>query len=254
MEYISLTQSNIASEHICCAISDRKCKESYEAKKSWLTEEFSKGYEFIRLDERAKVFIEFGPAENSWLPIAADNYIALGCFWVSGKYKGAGHGKQLLGKAKLTAEKLGKNGLVTVVGKKKKGFMSDTNWLKKQGFSICDEAPNDFVLLYFPLNDEAVPPRFLPHVQSPDIEFDGCVAYYSNRCPFSEYHVLSSLVESCNKRGIPLKIVKLDTLKKAQSCPSPATIFSLYYQGHFVTTDISACMDTRFDKYIKESI
>ncbi|WP_104399564.1 YoaP domain-containing protein [Vibrio penaeicida] len=252
MEYISLTQSNISTEHICCAISDRKCKESYEAKKSWLANELSKGYEFIRLNERAKVLIEFGPAESSWLPIKANNYLALGCFWVSGKYKGVGHGKQLLNKVKLAAEKLGKSGLVTVVGRKKKGFMSDTNWLKKQGFSICDEAPNDFVLLCLPLNTEREQPRFLPHVQSPRIEFNGCVAFYSNRCPFSEHHVLNSLVESCKKRDIPLKIIKLDTLEKAQNCPSPATIFSLYYRGCFVTTDISACMDTRFDKYIKE--
>ena len=28
--YITLTKENIANEHICCAFSDKKCKDSYE--------------------------------------------------------------------------------------------------------------------------------------------------------------------------------------------------------------------------------
>lgn len=250
MEYIELTDLNISTEHICCAFSDKKCQKSYAAKKAWLSNEFEQGYEFKRLDERAKVFIEYGPAENAWLPISASNYLALGCFWVSGKYKGKGHGKQLLALAITDAEKQGKAGLVTVVGKKKKHFMSDTKWLIKQGFKVCDEAPNGFVLLYFPMGDEHETPQFLTHIHSVEVESEGCVVYYSNRCPYSEYHVTESLVETCNKRNIPLKIVKIETMEQAKSCPSPATIFSLFYNGAFVTTDISVCMDTRFDKYV----
>jgi hypothetical protein len=39
-------------------------------------------------------------------------------------------------------------------------------------------------------------------------------------------------------------------MEKAQSSPAPATIFSLFYNGKFVTTDLSACMDSRFDKIV----
>lgn len=60
--YIELNTESITSEHTCCAISDKKCIESYQAKKSWLTNEFSNGYVFRQLDERVKVFIGFGPA------------------------------------------------------------------------------------------------------------------------------------------------------------------------------------------------
>ena len=35
---------------------------------------------------------------------------------------------------------------------------------------------------------------------------------------------------------------------QAQNAPTPATIFSLFYKGKFVTTDLSACMEQRFDK------
>ena len=41
--YITLTKENIADEHICCAFSDKKCKDSYELKKAWLKKEFDNG-------------------------------------------------------------------------------------------------------------------------------------------------------------------------------------------------------------------
>ena len=58
-QFIDLSPENIASEHICCAISDQKCSHSYQAKKDWLTKEFNNGYVFKRINERAKVFIEY---------------------------------------------------------------------------------------------------------------------------------------------------------------------------------------------------
>ena len=35
-KFITLTKENIDKEHICCAFSDKKCAESYAAKKAWL--------------------------------------------------------------------------------------------------------------------------------------------------------------------------------------------------------------------------
>lgn len=254
MEYIELTKNNIESEHICCAFSDKKCKESYQAKKRWLTDQFEHGYVFKRLDQRAKVFIEYGPAEEAWLPIHAPNYFALGCLWVSGKYKGRGHGKRLLSETILDAQQQNKEGLVAVVGKKKFHFMSDSKWLIRQGFIVCDETTDGFLLLFLPLQDITHKPHFLKQTQQNNIQSDGCTVYYSNRCPFAEYHVKNSLVETCDKRNIPLKIIKLETAEQAQASPSPATIFSLYYNDQFVTTDISVCMDTKFNKLITEKV
>jgi hypothetical protein len=39
-------------------------------------------------------------------------------------------------------------------------------------------------------------------------------------------------------------------MEQAQAAPTPATIFSLFLDGKFVTTDISVCMDSRFDKIV----
>ena len=248
-EIITLTRENIGKEHICCAFSDKKCQSSYESKKSWLKKEFDNGYVFRRLDERAKVFIEYVPAEKAWLPVVAPNYLMINCLWVSGQYKGKGYAKALLQSAIDDAKQQGKEGLVTVVGTAKLPFMSDTKWLLRQRFETVDKLSYGFSLLALKINKKAANPAFAESVSSGECpEKNGLVVYYSNRCPFTEYHVNTELTKTADKRNIPLKIIKLESMEQAQSAPTPATIFSLFYNGKFVTTDISVCMDSRFDK------
>jgi GNAT superfamily N-acetyltransferase len=254
MSYITLNQSNIENEHICCAISDKKCAASYALKKEWLKKEFENGFTFKRIDERAKVFIEYGPAEKAWVPVTAPNYMMLGCFWVAGKYKGNGHGKALLQEAIKEAKKQGRDGLVAVVGKKKFHFMSDTKWFLKQGFEECDSTPAGFSLLVLRFNEKAPLPHFnelAKDGECPDKK--GYVVYYTNRCPFTEYHVKESLSETAANRKLKVKVIKLGTMEDAQAAPTPATIFSLFHNGKFVTTDLSVCMDSRFDKIVAKS-
>jgi len=251
-KFITLTKENIANEHICCAFSDKKCKESYELKKDWLKKEFNNGYVFRRLDERAKVFIEYVPAENAWIPVDAPNYLMINCFWVSGQYKGKGYAKALLQSAIDDVIQQGKDGLVTVAGTTKLHFMSDTKWLLRQGFETVEKLPYGFSLLVKKIKDKAPGPAFKESILSGECPHKtGLVAYYSNRCPFSEFHINNSLPETAKKRNLPLKIIKLETLEQAQAAPTPATIFSLFYNGKFVTTDLSVCMDSRFDKVMK---
>ncbi|MEM6722090.1 MAG: YoaP domain-containing protein [Bacteroidota bacterium] len=253
--YMQLTPQNIADSHICCAFSDKKCADSYQAKKDWLTKEFANGYVFRRLDARAKVFIEYGPAETAWIPITAPNYININCFWVSGKYKKNGHGKALLQTAIDDAIAQKKDGLVTVVGTKKYHFMSDTKWLLRQGFEEVERISSGFSLLVKKINNTAETPKFNQSVKSGECpNKKGIVVYYSNRCPFAEFHAKDSLTVTAKNRNLPLEIIKLKTMEEAQNCPSPATIFSLFLDGKFVTTDLSACMDSRYDKVIAKAL
>ena len=253
-QLIQLNKNNISEEHICCAISDKKCSDSYQAKKDWLTKEFDNGYVFRRIDARAKVFIEYGPTENAWIPITAANYLNINCFWVSGKYKKNGYAKSLLKLAVNDAVEQGKDGIVTVVGTKKFHFMSDTKWLLKQGFKEIEKTSSGFSLLVLKLNKNAKNPIFNTCVKTGECDHkDGIVVYYSNRCPFSEFHAQNSIVETAKKRNLPLKIIKLNSISEAQLAPSPATVFSLFYNGKFITTDISVCMDSRFDKVMAKS-
>ncbi|MCL2141571.1 MAG: GNAT family N-acetyltransferase, partial [Methanimicrococcus sp.] len=185
-KFITLTKENIGKEHICCAFSDKKCAKSYEAKKEWLKREFDNGYVFRRLDERAKVFIEYGPAEKAWIPVDAPNYLMINCFWVSGQYKGKGYAKALLQTAIDDAKAQGKDGLVTVVGTSKFPYMSDTKWLLGQGFTAAEKLPYGFSLLVLKLNPKAKDPSFKKSVQSGECLEKGLVVYYTNRCPFTE--------------------------------------------------------------------
>jgi GNAT superfamily N-acetyltransferase len=252
-KFITLTKENIDMEHICCAISDKKCIDGYESKKDWLKNEFKNGYIFRRLDERAKVFIEYVPAEKAWIPVNAPNYLMLNCFWVSGQYKGKGYAKALLQTAIDDAKLQKKSGLVTIVGTKKFHFMSDPKWLLRQGFEIIEELPYGFSLLAKKLDTKAKNPSFSKSVENGECsEKKGLVVYYTNRCPFTEYNVNTELVKTAKDRKISLKIIKIETIKQAQSAPTPATIFSLFYNGKFVTTDISSCLSNKFDKIIKK--
>ncbi len=252
---IELNGDNIAEEHLCCAISDKKCKESYERKRNWLKKEFDNGYVFRRIDARAKVFIEYGPAEKGWAPIDAPNYLLVNCFWVSGQYKGKGYGKALLKTAIEDAKIQDKCGLVTVVGTKKFHFMSETKWLLKQGFVDCQRISSGFSLFVFKIDPNAQTPKFKESVIGGKCpEKKGIVVYFSNRCPYAEFHAKTSLTEAATKRNLPYKIIKLETMEQAQSAPSPATIFSLFFNGKFITTDISICMDNRFDKILEKEL
>jgi GNAT superfamily N-acetyltransferase len=252
---IKLDKFNIDKEHICCAFSDKKCKDGYELKKEWLKKEFDNGHVFRRIDARAKVFIEYGPAEKAWAPVDAANYLLINCFWVSGQYKGQGYAKELLRLALDDAKTQAKDGLVTIVGTNKFHFMSDTKWLLRQGFETIEATNSGFSLLVMKTNPEAENPKLKQSaVLGESTDKNGLVVYYSNRCPFAEFHVRTSLTDTAKTRNLPLKIIKLETMEQAQSAPSPATIFSLFYKGKFITTDLSVCMDSRFDKVMEKAL
>lgn len=251
--YITLTKESIEVEHICCAFSDKKCLDGYKMKKEWLKSEFDNGYIFRRLDARAKVFIEYVPAENAWCAVDAQNYMMINCFWVSGQYKGKGHAKALLRSAIEDAKAQGKVGLVTVVGTKKFHFMSDAKWLIGQGFETVEQLPHGFSLLALKLGEEVHDPVFKECVRRGECEDkQGLVVYYSSRCPFTDYYVNGSLRLLAEENGVPLKLIKIETKEQAQTVPSPATIFSAFYNGRFITTDMSICVASRFSKFLKE--
>ena len=185
--------------------------------------------------------------------MTAPDYLNINCFWVSGKYKKSGHGKALLQSAIDDAKSQNKNGLVTVVGTKKFHFMSDTKWLLRQGFEEIEQLSSGFSLLALKLKKEATNPTFNDSVKSVECpDKKGIVVYFSNRCPFAEFHTMNSLAETAENRNLALKVIKLKTMEEAQNAPSPATIFSLFLNGKFMTTDLSVCLDSRFDKVMNK--
>lgn len=242
-----VTKENIDDEHICCAFSDKKCIEGYQAKKAWLKNQFDHGYVFKKLDVRGKVFIEYGPAEESWLPIDAPGFMIINCFWVSGRYKGQGHGYALFQECEQGSKN--KNGIAVVVANKKQPFMSDKKFFQKQGFSLADTAKPYFELWYKPLKKEAQIPKFKTCAKEGICNVsEGLSVYYTNACPFTEYYVQHELKRVADERGLSLQINKLDR-HKAQNHFVPHTIYSLFYNGKFITQQVLS--EKMFDRFIK---
>jgi len=235
--FIKVNKQNIGGEHICCAFRSKAMAKGYSAKKAWLESAFDKGYVFHKLDVKGKVFIEYVPIEASWLPLSGKDFLVINCFWVSGRFKGQGHGKALLELCKEAAE--GKGGLVAITGEKKRPFMSDPRFLENQGFELIDSAPPFFRLWGKRLQEGAAFPKFLPSAKAGRSPYDeGLTVYYSYTCPFTLHYVEEVLQSFADKRGIPLRLIRIDSQKKGQAMPIPWIIHSVFYKGEFLTVKI----------------
>lgn len=248
MEIVTLSPENIEHEHICCAISDKKCSTGYNRKKDWLKKQFSKGYVFKKYDVKHKVFIEYCPAEIAWLPIEANGYMVINCFWVAGSYKGKGLGRQLL--EECINDSKNKKGIVVLTSDKKRPFLSDKKFFTKYGFVTSDSAPPYFELLIKKNEPDAKLPKFKKSAKENTCKNDkGLSVFYSNQCPFTDYYVNTELNEIAKQYRIPIDIKHINTRKAALSNPSAFTIYSVFYKGKFFTHEILT--KKRFDKLWK---
>ena len=53
MAFITLTPENVMSEHLCCAIADKKHQTGVNDKRNWLAERIKEGHVFRKLDAQA---------------------------------------------------------------------------------------------------------------------------------------------------------------------------------------------------------
>jgi len=200
MTLLKLNKLNLEDEHICCAISDKKCKEGYQKKKEWLTSEFENNYTFKKVNIRSKVFIEYTPIENSWLPLDGCNFMVINCFWVAGQFKGQGNGKKLLQQCFDDAKNM--DGIIAISSDKKRPFMTDPKFLKYHGFQIIDEAPPFFKLWGLKTNSKASFPKIKSSAKKgvcPNKK--GITAYYSNTCPFTDFYTNQRLKEYAKEKN-----------------------------------------------------
>lgn len=246
MEYIYVTKENLEKEHICCAISNNTdCQ--VVSKKEWLRDRFDEGLVFLKADIRGKCFIQYVPAENAWTPINADGYMYIDCLWVSGQYKGKGYAKELLEACVEDAKQKGMKGLVALSSEKKLPFLSDPKFLSYHGFEVADRANPSYVLYYLTFETDNTVPQFKEQVKNPSIKEKGWVLYYSAACPFTAKYV--PLIEAIAKeKNILFQSIKLSSTKEAQAAPAPFTIYSLFYDGKLVTTEILS--EKKFEKLV----
>ena len=170
MKYIRITKENIDKEHICCAMSGRQSV----AKKEWLRQRFDDGLVFYRSEERGKCFIEYIPAENAWVPIAADGYLYINCLWVSGSMKGHGYSNDLLEACIRDAKEQGKKGICILCAEgRKREFLADPKFLTYKGFCTADISDCGINLMYLPIESGIQPPHFKECAKHPVIKEAG---------------------------------------------------------------------------------
>lgn len=247
MEIIAVNRDNIATERICCAISDKKGECCVLSKKEWMSKRFEDGLVFKKLDVRGKVFIEYIPASKAWYPISADGYMHINCFWVSGQFKGKGFANRLLEQCMEDAKNAGLLGVTVISSPKKMPFLSDPGYLKYKGFKTADTAAPHYELLYLPFNESAPAPKFSDCAKKGRIEEKGMVLYYTNQCPHTAKYV-PVIRDIAEERGMALSIHKIETLEEAKNAPSPFTTYSFFYDGTFVTNEIFS--EKKFEKFL----
>lgn len=246
MELITLTHENLEQEHICCAISN-KTDPQVISKKAWLKERLDEGLVFLKCNVRGKCFIEYIPAEYAWAPVEAGGYMYINCLWVSGQFKGQGYSNLLLERCMEDSRAKGKKGLVILSSGKKRGYLSDPEYMKHKGFSCADTASPYFTLLYLPFDPKAEKPRFRPSVKEGAVTESGFTLYYTSQCPFTAKYV-PLLEEKARQQNAAFQTVHIQTREAAQHAPSPFTSFSLFYQGEFITHEILS--EKKFEKIL----
>lgn len=234
---ITVDASNIAQEHICCAIGNDKInRERADIKKNWMKQQFASGHTFKKADVRGKVFIEYTPAENAWFPIQADAYTFIQCLWVSGRYQGQGISPFLLDACEKDSKQ--KNGIIALTTTKKMPFLVDKKFYLKHGFKVVDKAAPYFELMVKKYREDAPNPQFMPQAKTGKINNKkGVVFYYTDLCPFISGH-MENMIKVVQERGMSCDVIKIENLQQAKTAPCPFGIFSVFLNGQFLTYEL----------------
>lgn len=234
-EYITLDTNTIPTEHLCCAISDKKHQAGVNTKRAWLSERVSEGHTFRKLNEKGKVFIEYAPLETAWVPVLGDNYLYIYCLWIAGKYKGQGHGKALLDSCIDDAKKQGKSGVCVLSREKKSPFLSDKKFMQKHGFETVDTIPDGYELLA--LSFDGTTPRFADGAKKQSIDSEELTIYYGLQCPYIP-NCIEQVKAYAEANNMPLNLICVDTLEKAKSLPCVFNNWAVFYRGAFQTVHL----------------
>lgn len=233
-EFKNIQLSNLASEHLCCAIADKKHQAGVKAKKTWLQDRIPEGHTFRKLDQNGKVFIEYAPLETAWVPILGDHYLYIYCLWVSGSFKGKGYGKSLLSYCIADGKSQEKSGICILSSKKKKPFLSEKKFMEKHGFTVVDQI-GDYELLA--LSFDGTLPSFTPEAKLESCSSSDLTIYYGHQCPYIP-DCISQIKQYCESHQIPLQLIAVDSLEKAKAVPCVFNNWAVFYKGKFETLHI----------------
>ena len=228
--YITLTPENLAREHLCCAIADKRHQQGVADKKTWLAARMPQGHVFRKLDARGKVFIEYAPLETAWVPVIGENYLYIYCLWINGEYKGKGYGKMLMEYCLADAKAKGRSGVCMLGAKKQKTWFSDQAFVKKFGFETVDSTLGGYELLA--LSFDGSRPSFTEAARQQRIDDERLTIFYGKQCPYIP-NCLEQVQTYCTDNAIPLQLIPVDSLEKAKNLPCVFNNWATFYKGRF---------------------
>jgi GNAT superfamily N-acetyltransferase len=234
-KFITITLGNMDTEHLCCAIADKKHQNGVDVKKAWLSQRISEGHVFRKLNEKGKVFIEYAPLDKAWVPVAGDNYFYIYCLWVSGSFKGKGYGKELLNYCIDDAKAQKKSGICIISSQKKKPFLSDKKFIQMFGFESVDTIDKEYELMA--ISFDGSKPKFLDNAKKQSISSKKLTIYYGLQCPYIP-NCIEQIENCCKENKIPVDLIKVDTLEKAKALPCIFNNWAVFYKGKFETVHL----------------
>ncbi len=233
-DFKTITLDQLESEHLCCAIGDKKHQCGVDVKKAWLKDRIAEGHTFRKLDERGKVFIEYAPLETAWVPVNGHNYMYIYCLWVSGSFKGKGYATSLLSHCIEDAMQRGKSGVCILSAKKKKPFLAEKGFMIKHGFEVVDSI-NEYELLA--RSFDGTKPSFASSARRGEIDSNDLTIYYSPQCPYIP-NCIEQVEHFCQSNKIPFEAIAVDTLEKAKTVPCCFNNWAVFWNGKFETVHL----------------
>ena len=116
---------------------------------------------------------------------------------------------------------------------KAKGMAFRPGLCKK--IQTVDTAPNGYELLA--LSFDGTKPRFAPHAKKQQIENKELTVFYDMQCPYILQRV-ERVERYCGANGVPLSLVRVDTLQKAKELPCVFNNWAVFYKGKFETVNL----------------
>lgn len=212
----------------------KKSTEGYIQKNKWLHDRFEEGLKYVQLIENKKQvgFIEYTDAECSSRVVYANDYVVIHCLWVS--ELGKGYGSELIAKCLADAQQRKKKGVVVVTNSQTSWTPSKDIFLKNH-FVEVDTALEQFELLVYKFDENAVSPSFPTDWVERTQRFHDLTILRSFQCPYVEV-ATENIVAGAEKIGIDVNIVELsnrDDLMRLS--PTPYGIYAVIYKGQLIT-------------------
>jgi GNAT superfamily N-acetyltransferase len=223
---VTLTGQDLGKVQMLCGHSPA-FRRGYDSKVVWLHDRLTEGmrYTLLQVHGRNAGMVETIPGEYAWRGVEAQGYLFIHCFWVVGRNRKHGYGRQLLQACLEQAR--GTNGVAVV--------SSRTHWLPtrkifiKNGFELADEV-SPFELLVNRFKPDAPLPRFTRVLQSP---LPGLTLYYSDQCPYMQN--LPAVVQQVGDQiGLPVNLVHVENASQSQNLPCPYGVLGIFYNGELI--------------------